>query len=169
MILISVTPTGFLGQVFKEFPLSKDPIKAMKISGNWKKSLGEAIISTQKAIDLQVIENEKEIKDLTDKIETLQKKNNTLKEEQYVFPYKAVFKKGGKVTNPNEFYKRSNVEKVICSCGSGLEKYMLIDADNDFCFLACKECEEKAKSKYRLSILNDPQYFPNGKHLNEKD
>ena len=40
-----------------------------------------------------------------------------------------------------------------CRCGSGLERYELVDAQGIFCSFVCEKCEKKVKSKYRPCIF----------------
>jgi len=45
-----------------------------------------------------------------------------------------------------------------CACGSGEEKYELLDARGIFCSFVCSKCEEKTKKKFRPEIFEDSQY-----------
>lgn len=40
-----------------------------------------------------------------------------------------------------------------CSCGSGEERYELLDGFGIFVSYVCSECEDKVKSKYRPEIF----------------
>jgi hypothetical protein len=40
-----------------------------------------------------------------------------------------------------------------CNCGSGLERWELVDAAGIFCTFVCEKCEEAKKQKY------DPRIF----------
>ena len=42
-----------------------------------------------------------------------------------------------------------------CNCGSGLERYELVDADGIFCKFVCEKCEEAEMKKYNPKIFTD--------------
>jgi len=45
-----------------------------------------------------------------------------------------------------------------CSCGSGLDKYDLIDARGIFVAYVCDVCIDEVKSHFRPEIFNDFDY-----------
>lgn len=46
-----------------------------------------------------------------------------------------------------------------CNCGSGLERYELVDARGIFCSFVCEKCEETVKKKFRPDIFTDSNYW----------
>ena len=45
-----------------------------------------------------------------------------------------------------------------CPCGSGKERYDLVDARGIFCTFVCDDCEDAKRSKYRPDIFVDSNY-----------
>jgi hypothetical protein len=41
----------------------------------------------------------------------------------------------------------------LCNCGSGLQRYELVDAAGVFCCFICAKCEDEKKSKYNPRIF----------------
>ena len=50
-------------------------------------------------------------------------------------------------------------QELDCNCGSGLERYPLVDARGIFCTYVCEKCEKEKRSKYRVEVLTDPNYW----------
>ena len=42
----------------------------------------------------------------------------------------------------------------LCLCGSGEERYELVDAAGIFCAYVCSRCEKRARAKYNPNIFN---------------
>jgi hypothetical protein len=64
---------------------------------------------------------------------------------------------------PLEFEKIEGVVDVcraldLCPCGSGERKDSLEDARGIFCCYVCSKCEDEKRSRYRVEVLEDPQY-----------
>lgn len=47
----------------------------------------------------------------------------------------------------------------LCPCGSGEQRYELVDARGIFCTFVCSKCEEKKKAKFRPDIFTDSNYW----------
>jgi hypothetical protein len=45
-----------------------------------------------------------------------------------------------------------------CICGSGKERYELVDARGIFCGYVCEDCEKEKKARYRPEIFEDGNY-----------
>lgn len=45
-----------------------------------------------------------------------------------------------------------------CSCGSGKPRYALDDARGIFCCYVCEDCEQEARSRYRVDVMEDSNY-----------
>jgi hypothetical protein len=46
----------------------------------------------------------------------------------------------------------------LCSCGSGQSRYDLTDARGIFCCYVCDECKQRKALRYRIEVLEDPDY-----------
>ena len=46
----------------------------------------------------------------------------------------------------------------LCSCGSGQSRYDLTDARGIFCCYVCDICKPSKASRYRIEVLEDPDY-----------
>ena len=46
----------------------------------------------------------------------------------------------------------------LCSCGSGQSRYDLTDARGIFCCYVCDICKPSKASRYRIEVLEDPNY-----------
>lgn len=47
----------------------------------------------------------------------------------------------------------------VCNCGSGKERYPLSDARGIFCAYVCEDCESEVRKKYRVDVMEDPNYY----------
>ena len=47
----------------------------------------------------------------------------------------------------------------LCSCGSNEPRYDLIDARGIFCCYVCDECKLRKALRYRVEVLEDPNYY----------
>lgn len=45
-----------------------------------------------------------------------------------------------------------------CSCGSGKDSWWLFDARNIPCSRVCEDCEDAKRAKYRIDVLENPNY-----------
>ena len=50
-------------------------------------------------------------------------------------------------------------ENDLCRCGSGKEKYPLEDARGIHCCYVCEDCEKEKRSKYRVEVMEEPDYY----------
>lgn len=46
----------------------------------------------------------------------------------------------------------------LCLCGSGQSRYDLTDARGIFCCYVCDICKVSKASRYRIEVLEDPDY-----------
>ena len=46
----------------------------------------------------------------------------------------------------------------LCLCGSGQSRYDLTDARGIFCCYVCDICKPSKASRYRIEVLEDPNY-----------
>ena len=46
----------------------------------------------------------------------------------------------------------------LCMCGSGQSRYDLTDARGIFCCYVCGICKPSKASRYRIEVLEDPDY-----------
>ena len=46
----------------------------------------------------------------------------------------------------------------LCSCGSGQPRESLFDARGIFCCYVCDICKVSKASRYRIEVLEDPDY-----------
>jgi len=46
-----------------------------------------------------------------------------------------------------------------CNCGSGLERFELVDARGIFCTFICDACEDEKRARYRCDVLESPSYW----------
>jgi len=46
-----------------------------------------------------------------------------------------------------------------CNCGSGLERFELIDARGIFCAFVCDSCEDEKRARYRADVFESSDYW----------
>lgn len=49
-----------------------------------------------------------------------------------------------------------------CNCGSGLDRYDLVDGAGIFCAFVCDRCEDEKRKKFNPAIFNSKRYASSG-------
>lgn len=49
----------------------------------------------------------------------------------------------------------NKLSRMACRCGSGKDRYELVDAAGIFCCYVCADCEEQERKRYNPKVFTD--------------